>query len=147
MATLHVSESHFQSWRRSRKLGPQLASLPPEERAKKPSKWNNQRCERDGIRFDSQAEMVRYSDLKMLRQAGQIYFLECHPKFTFRINGMKLWTYTADFAYRTQAEELVIEDVKNPANSRERNYLKNVKMMQALYGIRVRTVVTGERKQ
>jgi len=65
----------------------------------------------DGIRFASKAEARRYSELKILERAEKITHLELQPKFTCIVNGTKVCTYIADFAYFTDKTR-VIEDVK-----------------------------------
>lgn len=145
MPALHVSESDFQSWRRSRKLGPQLASLPPEERAKKPSKWKNKRVFYDGYWFDSLAERNRYCELRLLEKGGLISQIEVHKIFTFQFNGFRLWTYESDFTYiNCKTREYIVEDVKNPANAKSRDFVHNCLMMKACFGIEVKVVMNGK---
>jgi len=65
----------------------------------------------DGIRFDSKAEARRYGDLKVTEKAGLITDLELQPTFPVKINGIKVFTYRADFRY-VDLGGVVIEDVK-----------------------------------
>ena len=48
---------------------------------KKRNKWGNVITYVDGIKFHSIAEAERYSELKLLLQAGIIYNLVLQPKF------------------------------------------------------------------
>lgn len=75
------------------------------------SKYHAIRTTIDGINFASRKEALRYCQLKMLRDAGEIHNLELQPKFPIFINGVKIGTYIADFSYFT-AKTRVVEDVK-----------------------------------
>jgi hypothetical protein len=65
----------------------------------------------EGHSHPSAAEARRCAELHILQNAGEISRLEMQPKFPVWINGIKVFTYIADFAYFTAAER-VIEDVK-----------------------------------
>lgn len=84
------------------------------------AKFHNRKSTVDGIRFDSQAELARYHELKLLLRAGEITLLDVHPKFVIddafttprgvKFRGM---TYAPDFTYTRVADGcLVAEDVK-----------------------------------
>jgi len=101
----------------------------------------------DGIRFASQAEGRRYSELKLLEKAGQITNLTIHPKFEFVIDDEVLRdpttnrkiTYSADFMYH-EAGSLKVEDVKGwkkgkPIQTPE--YRIKKALMWAIYLIKV----------
>lgn len=101
----------------------------------KPRIRNAKRTEQDGYVFDSLRELTRYSELKLLAQAGEIRDLEVHPKYFLQVgdrpilirskgypNGRRT-SYTPDFEYyvrrvagkvgkQTVTWERVIEDVK-----------------------------------
>ena len=71
----------------------------------------------DGKKFDSNAELRRYNELRLTQQAGKISNLERQIEFTlqpaFTKNGKK-WraiTYRADFQY-IDSSGVVVEDVK-----------------------------------
>jgi hypothetical protein len=59
----------------------------------------------DGIRFASKKEARRYTELKLLERAGEITCLELQPKFPCVVNGKKVCTYIADFAYLDDSGE------------------------------------------
>lgn len=59
----------------------------------------------------SKAEAKRCDELHLLQKAGEISRLEMQPKFPVSINGIKIFTYIADFAYFTR-DERIVEDVK-----------------------------------
>lgn len=70
---------------------------------------------REGHSHPSKAEARRCDELHLLQRAGEITHLEMQPKFPVHINGVKVFTYIADFTYfpqRPQPSGRVIEDVK-----------------------------------
>ncbi|ALK19614.1 hypothetical protein APZ15_11830 [Burkholderia cepacia ATCC 25416] len=83
----------------------------------KPSKYRNQRCEYDGITFDSRRECDRWVALRRELAAGLISELERQVAFVLAdpvvINGRKkpALRYVADFVYERDGKT-VIEDVK-----------------------------------
>lgn len=83
------------------------------------NKYNNKRVERDGHKFDSQRELVRYLELNDLQKAGKIRDLKLQPryllqdKFTYNGRTVRKIEYVADFEYTALPEGVVIvEDVK-----------------------------------
>ena len=87
------------------------------------NKFNARGADYDGHHFDSQAELARYLELKVLESDHRIEDLKVHPKFTllpaFVYNGKKERgvIYEADFEYIEFDEDglpgaRVIEDVK-----------------------------------
>ena len=64
-----------------------------------------------GHSHPSKAEAKRCDELHLLQKAGLIHRLEREPSFPVTINGIKVFTYKADFSYFTDSER-VIEDVK-----------------------------------
>lgn len=102
------------------------------------SKYRNVKTEVDGIVFDSKKEAARYGELKLLAKVGRIINLELQPKFHIVINGQKICSYIADFAYHnTETAEPVVEDVKGMKTS---VYKLKKKLIKALYGIEVQEV-------
>ncbi|KWF74582.1 DUF1064 domain-containing protein [Burkholderia cenocepacia] len=83
----------------------------------KPSKYRNQRCEHEGITFDSRRERDRWIQLCRERDAGVIAELERQVTFVLAdpvvIDGRKkpALRYVADFVYEREGKT-VIEDVK-----------------------------------
>ena len=106
----------------------------------KRSKFGNVKTEVDGIRFDSKAEARRYSELKLLESAGEIWGLIRQPRFDLVVEGAKIGTYVADFHYYEKDHwTRVIEDVKSPATKTPLYRLKK-RLVKALYGIDVTEV-------
>lgn len=73
----------------------------------KRSKLGARKCQCDGHVFDSQAEMRRYLDLRLLQRAGKIRDLVLQPSYSIETG-----IYTADFRYVDAQGRLHIEDVK-----------------------------------
>lgn len=105
---------------------------------RQPPKYRNKPCVIDGRKFDSQAEGRRYSELKLLLFAGEIGFLEYQPRFAIEVNGVKVCTYTADFAYLEKGLK-VVEDVKSKPTMTPVYRLKK-KLMKAVHGITISEV-------
>lgn len=97
--------------------------------------------------FDSRAEADRYMELLVMRDAGRIRDLVCHPQFKLipsqRVPGhqsFRAHVYTADFQYERDGQ-MVIEDVKSVETREERDYIINRKLMWMLKGIYVHEVI------
>jgi len=94
----------------------------------------------DSIRFASKGEAKRYAELKLLQRAGVISGLTPHPKYDLIVNNIKIGTYTADFKYTENGEE-VIEDYK-PKKKRkdltDRIFYMKRQLMLAVHNIEVR---------
>lgn len=120
------------------------------------NKYHNRKIERDGIIFASFREARRYTELKLLERAGEIYDLKLQEKFVLvpaqrepdtvgkrggKIKGKLLErevSYLADFTYKkTGTNELVVEDTKG---MRTKDYIIKRKLMLYVHGIRIREV-------
>lgn len=111
--------------------------------AAKPSarKYKNVPIEINGIRFDSKKEAKRYDELRFMQRVNVIRDLEVHPRFPLVVNEQDCGTYVADFAYiDPETGERVIEDVKSAATRKLPTYRIKVRLVWALYGLRVREV-------
>ena len=93
-----------------------------------------------GRRFDSKKESERYAALLLAERAGEITGLECQTRFPLVVHGEDCGSYVSDFSYVTRSGERVIEDVKSAATRKLPTYRLKVKLVWALYGIRVREV-------
>lgn len=124
------------------------------------NKYGNKKIEVDGVEFDSKKEALRYFELKIMQQAGEITDLQMQKEFelipaqyeTFERYGKtgnrlqdgtrcieKSCVYKADFVYIKNGE-LVVEDVKGYRDPKSAGYAKFVikrKLMLWKYGIRV----------
>jgi hypothetical protein len=99
-------------------------------------KYGNVPVRVDGEVLDSQAEARRYGELLLLERAGEIGGLLVHPDFDLTVNGVKVATYVADFAYWDRGR-FVVEDVKGV---RTPLYKLKVRMLAAERGIVVREI-------
>lgn len=104
----------------------------------KKSKYNNQRVEDDGYKFDSKKEWMRYRELKQMEAACLIIELQVHPRFP--IPGKR--HYVADFSYRQrETGKLVVEDVKSDFTRKFPMYrLKKAQMLE-LHGIEIVEII------
>ncbi len=85
-------------------------------------KYRAVRTEVDGRKFSSKLEARRYSQLKLLEDAGHIFDLKLQPRFPLVVSGVTCGTYVADFSYRDRmvwkgtgepvGRLLVVEDAK-----------------------------------
>lgn len=98
------------------------------------SKFGNRKTAIDGITFHSAREAGRYVTLKMMERIGEIELLELQPKFAIIINGMKCFTYVADFGYVEKGSP-VVEDCKG---FRTPIYRLKKKCVEAQYRIKIR---------
>lgn len=87
--------------------------------AKSKSKYNAEKTELDGKKFDSKKEANRYRELSMMEKAGEIHGLQTQVKFVLipaqKKDGKVIErevAYIADFAYYSKDGEYVVEDVK-----------------------------------
>ena len=96
-------------------------------------KYNNKPCVVDGIRFPSQLEAKRYSELKLLERTGEINGLRLQVCFDLAINGVHITTYRADFVYICGGAE-VVEDAKGKET---KEFAIKRRLMKAVHGIDV----------
>lgn len=122
------------------------------------SKYGNKKAAVDGVFFDSKKEARRYAELKMLQKAGKISELELQLPFVlipaqyeyvprYGKNGKRLkdakiciersCIYKADFAYKDEDGNIVVEDTKG---MRTTDYIIKRKLMLFLYGIRIKEI-------
>lgn len=106
-------------------------------KAKKPSKYGNNRVQVDGHWFDSQAEADHYGDLKYMERAGEISDIELQPVFPLIVNGVIVAQYRADFRFVDAAGVVHVQDVKGV---RTPVYKLKAKMVTAIYGIEIEEV-------
>ena len=102
------------------------------------SKYNAERIEVDGIRFDSKKEANRYRQLRIMERAGIIKELQLQVPFVLipkNANGREV-KYIADFVY-CQDDKQIVEDVKGFKTD---VYRLKKRMMKEVYGIDIREV-------
>jgi len=105
--------------------------------------WNKYGARRtviDGHNFASKKEAKRYSELKILQDAGEISGLKLQPRFKLELNEVKLCTYVGDFAY-IENGKMIIEDVKGCKNNVPyRLFTIKRLLMEAIYGIKIKEI-------
>lgn len=107
------------------------------------TKYNAIRTTVDNITFASKKESVRYSELKMLLNAGKISMLELQPKFDLIVNGKKIGKYVADFEYYEPAglkPEIFIRVIEDVKGMKTPVYKLKKKHVEAQYGVVIREV-------
>ena len=121
-------------------------------------KYKNKKVTVDGILFDSKAEADRYLYLKRLLRAGKITDLELQKKYEIIPTQYKIYkrygrggkqlkdgkmcleraaTYIADFVYKDNAGNVIVEDVKG---KRTKDYILKRKLMLQVHNIKIKEV-------
>lgn len=101
----------------------------------------------DGARIQhcaSGAEANRLRELVLLQQAGQIRSLRCQPEYECVVNGFRICTYRADFAYIACGPEghvAVVEDVKGSKKHQDRASALRRRLAEVTHAIVVRIIV------
>lgn len=98
------------------------------------NKYGNRATVIDNIRFASRKEAARYSELKLLQQAGEISDLRWQVPMPITVNGMQVCVYVADFCY-VENGRLVTEDVKG---YHSQVYRLKRRLVKAALGINIR---------
>lgn len=114
--------------------GADIAAQEDAEKANPYSKYRAKRTEVDGIMFASKAESRRYITLRDMQKRGEIHNLELQPRFRLEVNGVKICDYIADFRYRDESGDEVIEDVKGVITPQ---YRMKRNLMLAVHGIEI----------
>lgn len=123
------------------------------QEVKKRSKYGNRKVVRDGIKFDSEREAARFTELKVLRAMGRIRDLRLQVNFTLvegykTIEGKRIkpMVYRADFVYERATEPdcngtvYWLQEVEDAKGAKTKDYLLKKKLMQDKYGITIREV-------
>jgi hypothetical protein len=108
------------------------------------SKYGNKKTVVDNITFDSQAESIYYSQLKWLKQAGQIKSFKLQPRYLllegFKKNGktFRKTEYVADFEVHNLDGSVQVIDIKGAITKEfaikrklfERKYLNSITLLK-----------------
>lgn len=120
-------------------LNRHLLEQEPVKKAKR-AKYNNEKVEWDGIRFDSKKEYKRWRELLLLQKSGVIAQLKRQVKFEL-IKASKTeraCNYVADHVYMNcETGEKVVEDVKSDATRKLSTYVMKRKLMKEIHGITI----------
>ena len=92
------------------------------------NKYNAIKQTYKGLKFASKKELHRYLVLEKMLSDKSITNLELHPMYPLMVNGIKIGRYTADFRYKNQSGETIIEDVKSKA-TKTRDYIIRKKIL------------------
>ncbi|SMB95469.1 Protein of unknown function [Desulfonispora thiosulfatigenes DSM 11270] len=118
----------------SREMAEQLGIV---KTKKSKSKYGSRKKEIDGITFDSVKEARKYSELKLLKRAGEIKDFELQPEFELQPgyrnkDGKKIRpiTYRADFKVIYPNDKIEYIDTKG---FRTKEYLLKKKMLLFKY--------------
>lgn len=107
------------------------------------------KVEIDGIVFDSAHESEVYLALKLQQRSGLISKLQCHPKFVFEVNGVRICSYKPDFTYIDKENKVRVVDAKGFKKSKktgkllprvDRDFHIRRKFLLAQFGIEVEIV-------
>lgn len=117
----------------------------PTSEKPKANKYQAQKCEFNGERFDSRKELQRYLELRLLERSGQINGLKRQVKFELISSqkdekGKRLERavkYIADFVYKDKQGNTVVEDTKGV---RTKEYVIKRKLMLYFHGIRIKEI-------
>lgn len=103
------------------------------------NKYKNKRVVIDNIEFDSQREALRYLDLKVLEKAKKISDLRLQVKYELipKQDGERACNYVADFVYKDENGQTVVEDTKG---MRTKDYIIKRKLMLFRYGIKIKEI-------
>ena len=115
--------------------------------ASKSNKFNAQKIEKDGMKFDSQKEFKRYIELTAMQQRGEIQDLRCQVKFELapkvKIVGEKrakpALRYFADFTYLSNGV-LIVEDVKSVVTRKLASFRNKKHLMKSVHDIDIKEV-------
>lgn len=125
----------------------------------KTNKYQAQKCEFNGEKFDSRKELQRWLELRLLERSGQINGLKRQVKFelipaqrepdkTGKRGGMikgktleQSCDYYADFVYKDSQGNTVVEDVKGYKQGGAYSvFTIKRKLMLYKYGIKIREI-------
>lgn len=104
----------------------------------KATKYKAQKCEYNGIKFDSKKEMARYKDLENLLHGKQIFDLQLQVKFILYPLIPKMFraiSYVADFVYKDASGSVIVEDSKG---FRTRDYKIKKRLMYEIHKILIK---------
>ena len=88
--------------------------------------------------FDSKREAATWGELLLRQKANEIEQLERQKKFELVVNGVKIASYKADFAFFDVIQRRYrVVDVKSVATAKRRDFVLIKKLMRAIHKIEV----------
>lgn len=130
----------------------------PTSEKPKTNKYQAQKCEFNGEKFDSRKELQRWLELRLLERSGEIKDLRRQVRFELIpaqrepdtegkrggvIKGKVIEhgvNYVADFVYKDKDGRTVVEDTKG---MRTKEYVIKRKLMLYMHGIRIKEICDG----
>lgn len=111
----------------------------PETDSKSKSKYNNKKITVDGMVFDSKKEYLRFRELSMLVEIGDISDLQRQVPYVLidKSEYGRQIKYVADFVYKDKSGNLIVEDVKSKP-TRTQLYLLKKRLLAERYGIKIK---------
>ena len=105
----------------------------------KVNKYRNTKVEVNGIEFDSKKEARRYQELILLQRAGKVKDLQLQVKYELipKQKGERSCSYIADFVYKNENGETIVEDTKG---IRTPEYVIKRKLMLYIHKIKIKEV-------
>ena len=102
-------------------------------------KFGNVKTVVDGITFDSKLEAKRYQELMLMQKAGLISELVLQEAFIVipKQQGERATIYKADFSYRDENGQKIVEDSKG---MRTADYVIKRKLMLFVHHIKISEV-------
>jgi len=121
--------------------------IPELKKVAKRSKYRNRKVEVDGIKFDSEKEARRWSELQMMRAEGQIselrrqvpFVLAPAVKLAGEARTKPALRYMADATYM-QDGQMVVEDTKSAPTRKTPIYRAKKHLMATVHGIQIKEV-------
>lgn len=106
------------------------------------SKYHNKKITIGELHFDSLKEALRYTELLERQKAGFITDLRTQVRFELipKQKGERACFYVADFVYKDQDGEMVVEDVKGSKRLLTDVYKIKKKLMLKVHGIKVKEI-------
>lgn len=104
----------------------------------KATKYKAQKCEYNGIKFDSKKEMKRYQELELMLHRGEISDLKLQvPFILFQLipKMFRAISYVADFVYKDASGSVIVEDSKG---FRTRDYKIKKRLMYEIHKILIK---------
>ncbi|RYD56990.1 MAG: DUF1064 domain-containing protein [Sphingobacteriales bacterium] len=116
--------------------GGDVSSLPSKKPRK--AKYNNEKVEADGKKFDSKHEYEVYTVLRFREAAGEITDLQTQVKFELvgKQGKERPISYVADFTWLENGE-LNVGDAKSEITRKLSTYVMKRKLMLSVHGITI----------
>ena len=100
---------------------------------KRPAKYLNKKTTVGDITFDSLKEANRWAQLQLLQRAGDIANLQRQVRYPLIINGKRVCSLVADFAYERDGK-LIVEDTKSDFTRKLPVWRIKSKLFDAVHG-------------